>query len=59
MREYYQEYAYTKMPWGKFKGVYLKDVPDNYLKWAAINWSDRATTMMFRIELTRRKVKVV
>lgn len=59
MRQYYQEYAYTKMPWGKFKGYYLKDVPDNYLKWAAINWQDRAASTMFRIELNRRNVKVV
>lgn len=58
MREYYKEYAYTRMPWGKFKGFYLKDIPDDYLKWAAINWTDRATATMFRIELTRRNVKV-
>ena len=59
MREYYKEYAYTRMPWGKFKGVYLKDIPDDYLKWAAINWQDQATAIMFRTELARRKVKVV
>ena len=58
MKEYYQEYAYTKMPWGKFKGYYLKDVPDNYLKWAAINWKDPAVAIMFRIELCRRDIKV-
>lgn len=58
MREYYKEYAYTIMPWGKFKGVYLKDIPESYLKWAAINWKDRATATMFRIELSRRNVKV-
>lgn len=56
MKEYYQEYAYTRMPYGKFKGVYLKDIPDDYLKWAAVNWNDRATAIMFRIELARREI---
>lgn len=47
------------MPWGKYKGYYLKDVPDSYLKWAAINWQDRGVAIMFRIELSRREVSVV
>lgn len=59
MRQYYKEYAYTRMPWGKFKGVYLKDIPDDYLKWASINWNDRAVATMFRIELARREIQVV
>jgi hypothetical protein len=56
MKEYYKEYAYTRMPWGKFKGFYLKDIPDSYLKWAEVNWQDRCAATMFRIELTRRKL---
>lgn len=59
MREYYKEYACTRMPWGKYKGVFLKDIPDSYLKWAAINWNDRGAATMFRIELQRRSVSVV
>ena len=31
MKQYYKEYAYTKIPVGKYKGVYLKDVPSDYL----------------------------
>ena len=54
MREYYQEYACTRMPWGKYKGYYLKDVPENYLTWAATNWIDRGAALMFKIELARR-----
>lgn len=54
MKEYYKEYAYTKMPWGKHKGIFLKDIPDNYLKWAIITWRDRGMTEMIRIELLRR-----
>jgi len=25
------------MPWGKFRGIKLKDVPNNYLNWVAEN----------------------
>lgn len=55
MREYYKEYACTRMPCGKYKGYFLKDIPEGYLQWAAINWRDRGIAQMFRIELTRRK----
>jgi uncharacterized protein (DUF3820 family) len=54
MKEYYKEYAYTKMPWGKHKGKFLKDIPEDYLKWAVANWSDRGVAEMFKIELLRR-----
>lgn len=54
MREQYNEYAYTKMPWGKYKGIFIKDIPDDYLKWAVQNWSDRGVAEMFKVELLRR-----
>lgn len=54
MREQYNEYAYTKMPWGKYKGFFIKDIPVDYLKWAVMNWSDRGIAEMFKIELLRR-----
>ncbi len=54
MKQYYKEYAYTKIPVGKYKGVYLKDVPSDYLHWAVSNWSDRNITSAIRIELHRR-----
>ena len=56
MREFYQEYAYTRMPWGKYKGFYLKNIPENYLLWAASAWQDQGVANMFRIELERRKL---
>jgi uncharacterized protein (DUF3820 family) len=27
-----------KLPFGKYKGFYLKDVPSDYLDWAAKHW---------------------
>jgi uncharacterized protein (DUF3820 family) len=54
MREKYNEYAYTKMPWGKYKGIFIKDIPDDYLKWAVLNWTDRGIAEMFKVELLRR-----
>ncbi len=58
MREYYTEYAYTKMPFGKHKGVFLKDIPTNYITWAVLNIKDRASAEMFKIELQRRVPKL-
>lgn len=58
MRERYTEYMHTKMPFGKHKGVYVKDIPDSYLKWAVLNISDRASAEMFKIELLRRDAKL-
>lgn len=54
MKEHYTEYMHTKMPFGKHKGVYIKDIPDAYIKWAVLNISDKASAEMFKIELLRR-----
>jgi len=55
MKERYTEYMHTKMPFGKHKGVYIKDIPDEYLKWAVMNISDKASAEMFKVELLRRQ----
>lgn len=54
MKQYYREYAYTKPSIGKYKGVCLKDIPFEYLHWAASAWSDKNITSAIRIELHRR-----
>ena len=54
MKNNYNEYAHTKMPFGKFKGYYVKDITDDYIKWAVLNIQDRALAEMFKIELQRR-----
>lgn len=58
MKEQYKEYMHTMMPFGKFKGTYLKDIPDSYIQWAVMNISDRASAEMFKIELLRRTPKL-
>jgi uncharacterized protein (DUF3820 family) len=58
MKEQYNEYAHTKMRFGKYKGFYLKDIPLDYIKWAVVNISDRALAEMFKIELLRRDKKL-
>jgi len=58
MKNYYNEYAYTKMPFGKYKNRYLKDIPDEYVRWAVINLEDRATAEMMSVELQRRFPKL-
>jgi len=54
MKNWYNVYAHTRMPFGKYKGYYLKDIPDDYITWAVINITDRAQAEMFAIELQRR-----
>lgn len=54
MKTNYNEYAHTKMPYGKFKGIYLKDIPDKYVCWAIANFTDRAFKEMLIIEFKRR-----
>ena len=54
MKNYYNVYTHTRMPFGVHRGKYLKDIPVEYLKWGVINIQDRATADMFSIELQRR-----
>ena len=58
MKNYYNEYAHTKMPFGKYRGRFLKDIPIEYVKWAVLNISDRASAEMFSVELQRREPKL-
>jgi len=58
MRNNYQEYTHTKLPWGKYKGYFLKDIPTDYLKWAVMNWTDKGIAEMFATELQRREPKL-
>lgn len=54
MRNNYQEYTHTKMPWGKYKGYFIKDIPTDYIKWAVQNYTDRGMAEMLATELQRR-----
>jgi len=44
----------AKMPWGKYKGYYLKDVPTDYLKWCVLNYQDQGMAQWLADELQRR-----
>lgn len=46
--------SYAKMPWGKYKGKWLKEVPTDYLKWCVLNYQDRGMAQWFADELMRR-----
>ncbi len=47
------------MPFGKYKGQRMKDVPIEYLTWAIENMTNRTLVAKFHIELTRRKTQGV
>lgn len=50
----YNEYMYVKINFGKYKGQFLKDVPDDYIVWAIKNLEDVGIATMFSIEYQRR-----
>jgi uncharacterized protein (DUF3820 family) len=54
----YKEYELTKMTFGKYKGFFIKDIPEPYLKWAVMNLTDRGLATMFATELQRRNPKL-
>lgn len=56
--EKYKQYEYTKMPWGKYRGYYVKDIPTDYVKWAVLNYTDRGMAEMMSLELQRREPKL-
>lgn len=45
---------YTKMKFGKYKGIFLKDIPDEYIVWAIKNINDVGIATMFSVEYQRR-----
>lgn len=51
----YNDFAYTQIRFGKYKGKYLKDVPTDYIKWLVMNIEDEAQAIMYSIELQRRE----
>jgi hypothetical protein len=48
------KFSQTKLIDGKYKDWLLKDVPDDYLKWATVNINDPWLASMFAHELTKR-----
>ena len=55
---YHQERQHSKMPFGKHKGKWTKDVPTDYLKWLVLNLKDQASATYFAEELTYREPKL-
>lgn len=55
MRNFYNDYKYTKMPFGKHKGYFMKDIPNSYLDWLIDNVEDKAFIVMLNVEKTRRQ----
>lgn len=58
MKDFYKEYMTTRMPFGKYQGYFIKDIPDDYLKWAVVNIKDQGLGTMFAVELQRRNPKL-
>jgi uncharacterized protein (DUF3820 family) len=52
----YEKNAYYRMPIGKHKNKYMKEVPNSYLEWCVTSVDGRVKSMA-SIELERRKRK--
>lgn len=50
MKQHHQDRRNTIMPFGKHKGRYIKDIPDEYVMWAMNNIKDMALVSFFREE---------
>lgn len=50
------EYTQRRVPFGKYAGKMIKDVPTTYLTWAVLNLETDYWTEFFARELQRRKV---
>jgi uncharacterized protein (DUF3820 family) len=57
MKQIYNDFEYTIVHFGKYKGKFLKEVPTDYIKWVISNHADTAVATMFSIELQRRDKK--
>jgi hypothetical protein len=44
----------TKMRWGKFKGRFIKEIPDWYIEWASVNYNQQSLKIYFMEELNYR-----
>lgn len=55
MRNTYSDFKETKLHFGKYKGIYLKDIPTEYIEWVIMNHNDRGVCEMCSVELQRRK----
>lgn len=55
MKTHYQENSWIKWPWGKYRGRYLRDLPEPYLTWAVMNLTDTGMAQICADELARRR----
>lgn len=47
--------SYIRMPWGKHRGKYLREIPDAYIEWAIMNFDDAGMAEIMAVELSRRR----
>jgi hypothetical protein len=55
LKEIRDEIFLSRIPYGKYKDWYIKDLPDHYLKWASMHIKDDDLRWRCKIEISRRK----
>ena len=54
-RTLYEENSWIVWPWGRYRGRYMRDLPDSYLEWAILNITDQGMAQICADELARRR----
>lgn len=58
MKQQKNTHKFAKIPHGKFRGSFLKDVPDEYVIWVIMKSESRQLLDMFYAEFKRRNLKI-
>jgi len=58
MQTNHQARRYAKMPWGKHRGVYIKDLSDSYINWCVQNYRQDSLALWFKEEQSYRNKHV-
>jgi uncharacterized protein (DUF3820 family) len=58
MKNQTKTHKYATIPHGKYRGSFLKDVPDEYVLWVILKSESRQLLDMFYAEFKRRNLKI-
>jgi len=54
-RTYWKENSEIRWPYGKYRGRWLRELPDSYLEWVIRTFTDQGLAQICADELARRR----
>jgi len=58
MKTHYKENSEIRWPWGRYRGRWVRELPDGYLKWVVLTVRDTGMAQVAADELARRNPKI-